>query len=688
MPLFSNTALNYSAASSHYGLTIKSVPNDTFTVTGFKGHEHGLSMDYRFEISLVSSAELPPMTVIGNSATLSMNWGSQTLYLHGIVSEFYRTAATQNDMSYQATVRSPLYPLHKNINNRVFVNQNTPAIVSSVLNSAGLSSEQFELDLTATYEAHEFIVQYQESDYAFICRLLARAGIFFTFESDDQQTLIKFTDDSTKRPEMPALPLLDYHPQSGTARQQESVYQLSPQARLLPAQVRVSDYNYQTPSTRLEVSRATESSNSYGEEAIYGDHFHTLDEGKQVAEFRIQSLDVRRAMVMAETDCRGIRPGYLLTIGNHPDNSLNDQYLVVAMTHQADQVAGLAYSGDAQGPTYNNRLTLIKATTPYRPEIPTTPQVLGMFSARIESKGGDYAYLDDQGRYHLRTDFDRGVAATAQASHPVRMMQPYGGSRYGMHFPLHAGTEVALTCVNGDLNRPIILGVLPNPDTASVVTADNRTQNIIRTASGNELCMDDRVEQEKIDLFTAEQKNILTLDASKDAHQVRLATEEGKMEIYAKQTMLIESGDSQNVQVGKDHIVTVENAQQLMTRNKEISLQAATDIQFKADQHIQFDAENQDIVMTTGKNMVIDVANNLSTEVRNSDMTVKVTSGQFSLKAAQNISLLGQGGGPITISQGSGTIQIDTSGNLTIKGPQVNINGVTINLKGGSIGGN
>ena len=688
MPLFSNTALNYSAASSHYGLTIKSIPNDTFRVTGFQGDKHGLSMDYQFNINLVSNAELPPLTVIGNSATLTINWGSQILYIHGIVSEFYRSAASQNDICYRATVRSPLYPLHKNINNRVFVNQNTPAIVSSILTSAGLSSEQFELDLTATYEAHEFIVQYQESDYAFICRLLARAGIFFTFESDEQRTLIKFADDSTKRPEMPVLPRLDYHPQSGTARQQESVYQLSPQARLLPGQVRVSDYNYQTPSTRLEVSRKSESSNSYGEKAIYGDHFHTLDEGKQVAEFRIQSLDVRRATVMAETDCRGIRPGYLLTIANHPDNSLNDQYLVVAMSHQADQVAGIAYSGEAQGPTYSNRLTLIKATTPYRPEIPTTPQVLGLFSARIESKGGDYAYLDDQGRYHLRTDFDRGTAATAQASHPVRMMQPYGGSEYGMHFPLHAGTEVALTCVNGDLNRPIILGVLPNPDTASVVTTDNRTQNIIRTASGNELCMDDRVEQEKIDMFTAEQKNILTLDASKDAHQIRLATEEGKMEIYAKQTMLIESGDSQNIQIGKDHIVTVENAQQLMTRNKEIRLQAATDIQFKAAQHIQFDAENQDITMTTGKDMVIDVANNLSTEVRNSDITVKVSSGQFSLKAAKNISLLGQGGGPITISQGSGTIQIDTRGNLTIKGPRVNINGVTINLKGGSIGGN
>ena len=688
MPFFSNRALAYSAASSHYGLRIKSVPNDSFTVTSFNGHDHGLSSDFEFEISLVSSAELPPLTVVGNTASLSINWGSHVIYLHGIVSEFYRTAASQNDMTYRAIIRSVLYPLHKNINNRVFVNQTTSEIVSAILTSAGFRADQFEFDLSATYAAHEFIVQYQESDYAFICRLLARAGIFFTFESDQQQTLVKFGDDSTKRPEMPNLPYLEYHPQSGTTRQQESVYQLSPHACLLPSQVRVSDYNYQTPNTRLEVTRTSEHSNSYGEQAIYGDHFHTLDEGKQVAQFRIQSLDVRRETVIAETDCRGIRPGYLLTINNHPDTTLNNQYLVVAMTHKADQTAGLAYSGEPQGPTYSNRLTMIKATTPYRPPIPLVPQVLGLFSARIESKGGEYAYLDEQGRYHLRTDFDRGDAAPAQASHPVRMMQSYGGSEYGIHFPLNDGTEVALACVNGDLNRPVILGVLPNPDTASVVTADNRTQNIIRTASGNELCMDDRVNQEKIDLFTAQQKNILTLDANKGAHQVRLASEEGKMELYAQKTILIESGDSQNVQVGKDHIVTVENAQKLMTRNKEISLQAATDIQFKADQNIQFDAENKNMIISAGKDMVIDVANNMSAEVRNSDMTVNVSSGEFSLKAAQNISLLGQGGGPITIQQGNGTIQIDTSGNLSLKGPQVNINGVTINLKGGSIGGN
>ncbi len=688
MSVFSNTVLAYNASFSHFGMLIKNVPNETFTVSGFRGLDHGLSHDFLFEIDLVSAAELYPLTIIGNKATLTVKWGGSIVYLHGIVAEFNRTETTQNDIGYRAVVRSPLFPLKKNINNRVFVNQTTPDIVSSVLTSAGLTADQFTFDLQNTYQPHEFIVQYHESDYAFICRLLARAGMFFTFESDQQQTVIKFADDSTTLPNMPDVKYLNYIPQSGTVRKEESIYQLSVQARLLPSQVRVSDYNYQTPSTSLEVTRQTEASNSYGEEAVYGDHFHTLDEGDQVAEFRLQALDAMRETVIAESDCRGIRPGYLLTIKNHSDQALNDQYLVVSVTHLADQTAGLAFSEEAQGPTYSNRLTLIRATTPFRPQIPPAPQVLGLFTARIENTGGDYAYLDDQGRYRLRTDFDRGNAANGQASHPVRMMQPYGGHEYGMHFPLHGGTEVAISCVNGDLNRPIILGALPNTNTPSVVNADNRTQNIIRTASGHELCMDDQVDQEKIELFTAEKKNILSLDASKDAHQIRLASEEGKMEIYACKTMAIESGDSQNVLVGKDHIVTVENAQHLMTRNQEIRMQAATDIQFKADQHIQFDAENKDIAMTAGKNMVVDVANNLSVEIRNDDMTLAVNNGQFSLNAAQDISLLGQGGGTITVRQGSGTIQIDTDGNLTLKAPQVNINGVSINLKGGSIGGN
>ena len=116
--------------------------------------------------------------------------------------------------------------------------------------------------------------------------------------------------------------------------------------------------------------------------------------------------------------------------------------------------------------------------TPYRAPVDHTrrPQVSGVLTARIETTGGDYAYLDDQGRYRLKSLFDNADTKTGEASHPVRMLQHLAGANYGIHFPLHAGTEVLITCLNGDPDRPIILGSVSNPATQSPVTSANASQ--------------------------------------------------------------------------------------------------------------------------------------------------------------------------------------------------------------------
>jgi type VI secretion system secreted protein VgrG len=690
MASYTNTALSLDRAAnnSQFFLKIRTVPDDTFMVTSFTGDKHGLNEDFHFELNLQADAELFPRTVVGYSATLEMRWGSQPLYLHGIISHFERTGETTDAMAYQARLSSPLYPLKLNTNNRVFPAADITSLIDTVFTEAGYEAEEYRIELTKTYPQREFVVQYSESDYDFLLRQLAHYGIFFFFDSDEQRSTLVFSDDSVNRPLLPEIDELTFKPQTGTARTVETVYTLTAQAQLLPGSVRITDYNYRTPDLTLDVTASSSAENTWGEQAIYGDHILTTDEGQEMALIRQQALDVQRETYIAETDCRGIVPGYLLNISKHPSEELNGEYLVISVSHCADQSAALARGDDSKGPTYSNRLHLIKAGTPYRPPVPQLRQVLGLFTARVESSDTEYAYLDEQGRYHIRVDFDRGEATKAQASHPVRLMQPYGGSNFGMHFPLHGGTEVVLACVNGDLDRPVLMGALSNPNTPDVVTSDNNSQNIIRTVSGNELCLDDRSKQERIDLFTAEQKNILTLDAREEAHKIRLATAEGEMEIYAKKTLLMESEDSQHVQSGNDHIITVENAQQLMTRNKEISLQAATDILFKADQNIQFEAEKNSIAMTAEEDLIVDVGNNLSMEVRNDDMTVNVNSGQLSISVAKAISILGQGGGPITIEQGDGTIQISTSGDLTINANTIAINGQSINLKGSKISGN
>ena len=683
-----NLSLDRAADSSHFGFRIRSVPDDTFTVTAFTGKDHGLSLDFAFSVALTAAAELQPETVVGNRATLEMRWGAGAVYLHGIVTDFFRDDDTPEAMGYRAVLASPLSLLKYNTNNRVFLNRSVPQILDEVLRGAGFAKDDFAVDLADTYPAREFVVQYAETDYDFLCRLLAPAGIFFAFESDAEKTRPLFCDQSTRRPSLPGVGELSYQPQSGAVRASETIYVLHPRARLLPGRVRVSDYNYRTPDTALEAGQNSATGAGSGEDAVYGDHFKTVEEAQHMATVRQQALDAQRTVYEGKTDCRGILPGYLLTITDHPQDDLNGDYLVVGVDHQADQGAALAFGRESNGPTYANTVRLIKADTPYRPPIPEKRRIMGTFTARVETTGSEYAYLDDQGRYRIRLDFDRGPADPGQASHPVRLVQPYGGDNYGMHFPLRAGTEVALTCVNGDPDRPVMSGALYNPDTPSVVTSDNPTQNIIRTASGNELVMDDQSGREKTELFTADRKNILTLDADREGHKVRLATEEGEMEVSAHKTLLMESGDTQTVQAGNDHVVTVENAQRLMTRNKEIAYQAATDFHIKAGDNIRFQAEKKDIAMTAGRDMVVDVTRSLSMEVRNKDMDLIVDSGALNIQAAKDIAILGQGGGAITISQQNGTLQITKQGDLIISAGKVDIQGAVINLKAGTISGN
>jgi type VI secretion system secreted protein VgrG len=683
-----NLALNHAANVSHFGFRIRSVPDDTFTVAAFTGENHGLSQDFCFTLSLTAKAELNATTVMGNPAALEMRWGGSTLYLHGIVEHFHRENDTPGAMGYKAIFRSPLSPLKHNTNNRIFLNRTVPQILDEVLRAAGFAKDDFVIDLAETYPEREFVVQYAENDYDFLSRLLARAGIFFTFKSDKDKTRPLFCDQSGKRPALPGISELRYQPQSGTARTIETIHALNTQARILPGRVRVTDYNYRTPDVTLEAQASSSMEATTGEQGVYGDHFKTLEEGRQIATIRQQALDAQRVVYVGKTDCRGILPGYLLSIVNHPVDEMNDDYLVVEVSHSADQGAALAFGRENKGPTYANTVRLIKAETPFRPPLPEKPPFVASFTGRVESTGSEYAHLDDQGRYHIRLDFDRGAAPQGEASHPIRLIQPYGGENYGIHFPLRAGTEVAVSFVNGDPDRPVLNGSLSNPQTPNVVTSENPTQNIIRTASGNELLMEDRKGQEKIEIFTVDRKNILTLDANEDGHKVRLATEEGEMEIKACKTMLIESGDTQTVQSGNDHIVTVENAQRVMTRNKEIAFQAATDFRVKAGDNVQLKAEKKDIRMTAGKDMVVDVARALTMEVRNSDMELLVNSGNLHFKTARDTSFIGQGGGNITLTQARGTLQITTKGDVSLQAGKIDIQGNSINLKAGRISEN
>lgn len=677
------------ANRSQFAFRANGVPDDTFSVKEFVGSEHALSEDYRFTLTLQAEGVLSPSQVVGQRGVLQVVWGTEKVFVHGVLSDFHYAGAIPGGHEYRAMLASPLFPLTLGRHNRVFLNKTVVQITEEVLLDAGLAAGDFQFRTSQQYPLREYCVQYDESDYDFIRRLLAHYGLFFRFEPGPEKAVLVFHDGVDNLPGLFDAGQLLYQEQSGTNRGLETIFAFRPRARMLTEQVQLKDYNYRTPEIALGAQGARQAPVSgLGGENRYGDHFKDMTEGQTLSRIRQQVLDWQRETFVAESDCRGIAPGLRLTMISHPESRYNGEYLVIEVEHQGDQGAAFALGGKAKAMSYRNRMLLIRAGVPYRKPLPDAREVHGIFTARVESTGGDYAYLDEDGRYHVRADFDQGKAADGQASHPVRLMQPYGGKDFGLHLPLLAGTEVALSCVNGDLDRPILLGVLPNPATGSPVGASNASQNILRSKSGNELFMEDRKGVEKTELFTLGRKNILTLDADAEGHQVRMATEEGEMEVFASKTLLMESGDSQTLLSGKDHLVIVQNAQRLLTKNQQIELQAATDIQLQAGEHILLQAEKEQMTLTAGKNMVTEVGQSFSTEVLSEDLQLLANKGKINIRAARAITLAGRGGGIIHIGQGSGAIEISTRGDLTINAPSLTINAGTITIKGGRISNN
>ncbi len=677
------------ANQDHFNLKIKGLEGQTVQVLGFKGEDHAFSGDYKFVVNAQLSHAIALNDYIGTPAQLAMRWDAEEIYINGLISEVAHVGKRIDVEEINFTISSPLHPLKFNIQSRIFLNKDVKTIIEDVLLGAGLSSSDYAFKLTGSYPKREFTVQYNESDYDFILRMMAHDGLFFKFEQTEKQAIVQVYDAVSEMPALPGGGELLFNPNTGSNRPIECIYSLNQHGKLGTEYVRLKDYNYRTPEAGLLAeSKLAGKIKGKGIDYRHAENYKTLDDGDRLARVRQEALDWQRETFVARSDCRGLAPGMKFTLRGHKVEEFNGDYLVLEVSHTGDQRAGVAYGAKSKGRTYENIVLLIRAGIPYRHPAISAPTAPGIFSARVETTGGDYAYLDDQGRYHIRMPFDLSDTQEGEASHPVRMVQPYTGNKYGVHCPLHAGTEVAVVCTNGDLDRPLILGVLTNPDTPTTSAAANHSQNVLRTWGGNELTMEDRRGFEYAEMFTRDRLNILKLDANQEGHLISLGTEEGTMKQYAKKTMLLESGDTQTVKVGNDQHVLVQNSQQLMTKNKQINSHSATDTKYESGDHILMQAEKEDFKINAAKDMVFDVDKNMSIEVHDKNMEVLVTTGKTSIQAAKAITFKGDGGGMIHVGQSGGVIEISTGGDLTVDGKTITVNAPTINVRGNAVGNN
>jgi type VI secretion system secreted protein VgrG len=507
-------------------------------VVGFRGSE-GISRLYAFELHLAlapgeaDAFELPG--AVGGKGTLVLDRqdGRAPFTFHGIFSE---AALVHHEPDGRAFLRALLVPrlwrLTQTYHSRIFTQQSIPDILKKTLEDGGLTSDDFTLQLTGQYAPEEHVCQYRESGFDFFSRWMEREGLYYFFEQGDDGEKLIIADDKSAHENLDPGPVRFFAALGHDVSAGEHLNTFVCRQRALPASVRLKDYDHTKPA--LDVSgTASVSSAGAGEISVHGARFFTPEAGKRLARLRAQEMLAREQVFTGSGTAFYLRAGYTFDLHDHPRAAFDTTYLVTEAEHFCNQsartpemlrVTGLG--GIAEDEVYRVEVTAIPAAVQFRAEPRAGwPRIYGTEHGTVDGEAdSDYAQLDDHGRYLVRFAFDESDLGDGKASTRVRMMQPHGGDVEGWHFPLRKGTEVLLTFLGGDPDRPVIAGVVPNTEKPSPVTKANQTRNVIQTGGHNRLEIEDKKGFERITLTTPYADTMLRMGSPNADHEMITST--------------------------------------------------------------------------------------------------------------------------------------------------------------------
>lgn len=422
--------------------------------------------------------------VEGATATLVFEvQGEPVRRVHGMIAEIRDRLDTQPETrSYYLLLVPRAHRLSLVRTQEIFMGLSVPEIIQKKLELVGLGADDVEMRLSDTYPPLEFVVQYKETDLAFISRLAEHEGITFFFDHEGEVDKIIFTD---QNPSFAVAPGHEIAPFRGRGERRD-VYLIESTTRVVPRTHVVHDYNYRIPL--VEPTGSAEVASGHGGGHVeYGAHCKTPDEAARLARIRAEETEAGHRVYNLESDLGWIASGARFKLEGHP--KLGDVALLITEVTHAGRFPVTLFGGKEEIP-YTNTFRAIEEATPFRPaRVTPRPRIHGVINGvvahEIEGTESLFARLDDEGRYLVRMMFDTSQTGERQTvSRRIRMAQPHAGPNYGHHHPLKPGTEVLIGFIDGDPDRPIILASVPNPVTPSPVAANSAPAHRIKTATG------------------------------------------------------------------------------------------------------------------------------------------------------------------------------------------------------------
>ena len=471
----------------------------------------GISRLFSFQLDLLSAQDSISFDdIVGQNVTISVTLADQTQrYFNGFVSRFALSGSDARFTHYQMEVVPWLWFLTRQADCRIFQNLAAPDIISQVFNL--FDFKDFRLSLKSSYPQLEYCVQYRETSFNFVSRLMEEFGIFYYFDHSTQgkHTMV-LADQSSTLPACPSSPA-SYDLEVGGLEDPEVINNWHVGQELRTGKYTVTDYNFTTPSTSLLANDPTVVDLSASQPLELFDYpgLHTTkDQGDTVAKVRMQEEEAAYMVVSGAGNCRGLMSGYSFELKGHYRGDQNTNYVVTEVRHFASAGQSYTSAGNQGGEKYSNHLTCIPASVSYRPaRVTPKPFVQGPQPALVVGKAGEEIWVDKYGRVIVQFYWDRLGQKNENSSCWVRTSQPWAGGNWGAMWIPSIGQEVLVSFLEGDPDRPVITGRVYNADQMPPYTLPDyqtRSTFMSRSSKGggssnyNELRFEDLKGQEQI----------------------------------------------------------------------------------------------------------------------------------------------------------------------------------------------
>ena len=692
-------------------IEIDGFPDDAYDVVSFRGSE-SISGLFRYHITLASQAPTQDFDAI-LEAKAHLILGDPAMHVRGIlcsVQQGYEAAwkSESGALTRVDVVLVPdLYKLSLTSRTRIFQELSVPDIVKKILNEAGIPGDETDWKLSASYDPKEFVLQFQESDLDFIQRLLDYEGIHYHLDLGEDATKIVFGDsnsafvaisgDSTVRLGIPDPELGDSG--VGAWGHEQTLTRFQSRQRIVPKKVVLQDYNFQKSSLNLKVEGEVKAPKAtLGMQYFYGEDYKVQEEGKAITKIRTEEILSRKRLFFGGGTVRRFYAGstFTLTGVDEIDTELAKEYLITEVTSEGSQP--VEHVGGARTYHYSNEFTCLdKEAVEYRPERRTPwPQIGGVLHAKVCAApgGGQYAHVDDRGRYKVRFLFDIDHSGDDdKASCWVRKVESYVGKDFGFHAPLLKDFEVLIAFENCDPNRPIMIGSAYNTDFPSPVKDKNHAQSVWRSAANNEIRYDDTSGSEEV-YFHAQKnsKGKVENDAEKligndeklevKNNRERKVGVDEKIEIGSNREIKI--GANLKEEVGGDTTIKVTgNHTEQIDADMKLTIAGASVLSVAKDVEMTLDANKTETVKADVKQNY--QANRTTTVTAKDKLTVSgdsdtTVSGEYKVKVTGEVKI--ENDGDLSIkSMGEGEIDalkeitLSAIGDTTVK----SVKGVEIN---------